>query len=459
MRYTLTLRDVDAKTLQDHLNGSSNEHGAYLFCKLSITGSETRLLVQEVVPVLNEDVLSSSPDHLSIRSQSYARAIKLAKQRAAVFGFVHSHPGGPRRFSSQDDSEEPDLFRLAHARVPQAVHVSLVLSNQTDLVGRVWLPDGSTVPLERIRVIGDRWRYCFAENDDDFDPQVFDRQILAFGPAVQSLLSRLHVGVVGAGGTGSAVCEQLIRLGVGTLTICDPDNLDKTNVNRVYGSSLADHGVNKTQIQHQSADTIGLGTTINPIPQSITFRSVAEQLRACDVVFGCTDDQWGRSILTRFSLYYLVPVIDMGVLIDSDDAHIRSIHGRVTILQAGYACLFCRERISAARVSAESIWATDPARAEELVKEGYLDGLEHRAPAVVSFTTSVAAAAVAELLERLIGYRGDDPRSSELILRFDADMLGRNSRTARAGCFCANKDLFGAGDKKLFLGITWRSDT
>ena len=36
-----------------------------------------------------------------------------------------------------------------------------------------------------------------------------------------------------------------------------------------------------------------------------------------DVVFGCTDDNAGRLVLSRISSYLLTPVIDCGVLLSS----------------------------------------------------------------------------------------------------------------------------------------------
>ena len=74
-----------------------------------------------------------------------------------------------------------------------------------------------------------------------------------------------------------------------------------------------------------------------------------EEFRTCDAIFGCTDDEWGRSLLTRLAIYYAIPVFDMGVKIDSEDGIIRSINGRVTTLLPGTACLYCRGRITAER--------------------------------------------------------------------------------------------------------------
>src|SRR3989442_11612923 len=165
-----------------------------------------------------------------------------------------------------------------------------------------------------------------------FRSPFFERQVLAFGAESQALLQQLHVGVVGVGGTGSAVVEQLARLGVGTLTIFDGDSFDPTNVNRVYGSSPKDVGRAKVEIAKDHIERVGLGTTVHVFADPITSEAVAKQLRVCDVIFGCTDKQAPRAILVNLALRYLIPVLDLGVAINSMNGSIRDIIGRVTIL-------------------------------------------------------------------------------------------------------------------------------
>jgi hypothetical protein len=131
-----------------------------------------------------------------------------------------------------------------------------------------------------------------------------------------------------------------------------------------------------------------------------------EQFRECDLIFGCTDDEWGRSLLSKFAIYYLIPVFDMGVKIDSESGSIHSIQGRVTTLLPSAPCLFCRGRIRADRVREESINATDPQRADELRKEGYAPELEDPAPAIIPFTTAIASSAIIEFIQRLRGFMG-----------------------------------------------------
>jgi molybdopterin/thiamine biosynthesis adenylyltransferase len=185
---------------------------------------------------------------------------------------------------------------------------------------------------------------------------------------------------------------------------------------------------------------------------------VLKGFQGCDVIFSCTDDEWGRSLLSRLSIYYYIPVIDMGVKIDSKDGVVNSIQGRVTTLFPGSACLFCRGRITSAGVRAEMLADVSPDESERLRKEGYAPELGEPAPAVIAFTTAVAAGAVAELLHMLTGFMGTERASTEVIYRFDDCRVGTNSTKSKPDCFCSQRDNWGKGDQPNFLGLTWRKE-
>jgi hypothetical protein len=396
---------------------------------------------------------------MKIASVSFRTAMKRADALGCAFVFVHSHPDGHPDHSGQDDREEAGLFRTAYARIHgDAVHASLVFCGGEVSGARVWLPDGSFHQMERVRIVGRRLRLWFPKAADDPIPEFFDRQVRAFGRDIQPLLGRLRIGVVGAGGTGSAVIEQLTRLGIGSLLIADGEQFEVSNVNRLYGSRVIDHSLPKVKIAERLVADIGLDTEVNLLPRPITFRSVLEEFRTCDAIFGCTDEEWGRSLLTRLAVYYAIPVLDMGVKIDSKDGVIRSIHGRVTTLMPGTACLFCRGRITAEGVGFESLRATNPERAAEQEKEGYIPELGEPAPAVVSFTTTVASSAVTEFLHRLTGFMGVERTSSEILHLIDSTTIRRNTKISRPECFCADQSSWCRGDVRPFLDTTWRSE-
>jgi hypothetical protein len=96
-----------------------------------------------------------------------------------------------------------------------------------------------------------------------------------------------------------------------------------------------------------------------------------------------------------------------------------------------------------------------PDERRRLEDEGYAPALAHTEPAVVSFTTAVAATAVAEMLERFIGY-GPEPRPSEVLLRFHEREVSTNVMESRQRHYChPAADKLGWGSGEPFLEQTW----
>jgi hypothetical protein len=152
---------------------------------------------------------------------------------------------------------------------------------------------------------------------------------------------------------------------------------------------------------------------------------------------------------------YLIPLIDLGVIVDSADSIIRGVFGRVTVVAPGEACLFCRGRISAQTIMQESL--SDSER-QRLHAEGYAPELRINNPAVIPFTTAVAAQAVAELLHRLTGFMGEARDASETLLLIHADRVGVNREPPSKECMCARGSRIARGDGPTnFLGLTWRT--
>ena len=457
MRFTMTFVQEDYERLTAHLFHSRAEEAAYLLCGLSKTGNEARLLVRDVIPVPPGEIDHSSEVHIQIQQPSFLRAIKAGAEGNQCFAFVHSHPRGVPEHSDQDDKTEEPLFRTAYNRIHNdaAIHSSIVLSSPDKPVGRVWLSDGSYVPMERIRVIGNRFRFAMDLGSTELRLNIFSRQVLAFGEELQKLLHHLTIGIVGVGGTGSAVAEQLVRLGVGRLIIADVQALEDSNVTRVYGSRVRDAGTPKVEVFGTHSDDLGLGTIVETVPGNITSLAVMERFRECDLIFGCTDREWGRSILTRFALYYLIPVFDLGVKLDSQDGDVKAVEARITTLMPGAACLFCRQRISGDVIAAEVLQETNRDEYNRLRKQGYVPELQTNAPAVIPFTTAAASFAVNELLHRFSGYMGADRVSTELFLLFDDSKIIKNSTPSASACICADRKNWGRGDREPFMDMTW----
>jgi len=459
MSSTLVLPDLIDASIRQAARNPLETAGVILATHDEAPDGGMRLLARAIFWVDEAAYLQREADRLSIASEGYVPALAIAEQLGAVPIWFHTHPGddGVPRPSVHDegvDREIADLFRL---RSGSPYYGTLIVSPRGEALaftGSLCPENGPPVPIDRIWSIGAHWRLVlsFDGPKGEVSP-IFDRNVRAFGGAVQATLSDLTIGVVGAGGTGSAVAEQLVRLGVRRLLLMDPDTLSASNVTRVYGSTPADVGRSKTEVLREHLTRIAPNLACETETAMVTLEASARRLVRCDLVFGCTDDNGGRLVLSRFASFMLTPVIDVGVLLSSDaSGALCGIDGRITILAPGSACLVCRGRVDLARAAAE---LRTPAERRRLEDEGYAPALDGIEPAVVAFTSAVAAAAVGELLERLIGY-GPVPRPSEILLRLHEREISTNIVLPQPGHYCdraAGK--LGAGGAAPFLEQVW----
>lgn len=421
--------------------------------------SGPRLLLTAVHPVPEDAYLDRRHDGLEIASDGYVPALAEAARTGTIAIWTHTHPGPGANVSpsKHDDRVNDDLRDLFGLRTGTDHYAWLVLGayeGSLTFTGALEKAGDEPVPITRLNAVGARLRRSAAQDATDTElPALFDRNIRALGTEVQKVINDLTFAVVGCGGTGSAVAEQLVRLGARHLILIDPDELSESNLTRVYGSTPDAVGRAKVELLDEHLRRIAPDLSVTPVRGNVNTESVARVLLGADLVFGCTDDNAGRLRLTRLPYYYLTPLIDCGVLLDAD-AHrlIRGVFGRVTVVHPGTACLLCRERVDPRLAAAE---LRDPAEQRELEREHYAPALPGIEPALVPFTTLVAAYAVSELLERLIGY-GEDPVPSELLLRVHDRKVNANGAIPTPGHYC-DPTAPPEHDDDMFLGMNWTS--
>lgn len=420
---------------------------------------DLRLIARRMMWVPDDAYLERSAMHLKIASHGYVHALGEAERLGAIPIWFHTHPSTvghpvPSLADDQVDVEINDLFRL---RANTDLYVTLIASPEgasIKFTGAVHPEGGRAFPINRIWRVGERLQLLHSYRADVAPlSDIFDRSVRAFGPDIQQTLGNLRVGIVGCGGTGSAVAEQLVRLGVRNAVLFDADTLTASNVTRVYGSTPAHIGKLKTDILREHLRAIAPDLDCKKVNKMITLEAAARELVNCDVVFGCTDDNAGRLVLSRFATYYGTPVIDLGVLISNDEeGRLTGIDGRVTTLAPGEACLVCRGRVDLARAGVE---LRTPEERVRLANEGYAPALAGVEPAVVTFTSGIASAAITEFLERLIGF-GPEPRPSEVLLRWHEREISANKAEPRAGHYCdPGREKIGRGDCQPFLEQAW----
>lgn len=413
----------------------------------------TRFISHAVRPIPEEDRVSASPVHITWSTRGLVRELGRATRDELVLGIAHTHPGGQARFSPQDDRNEADLARaVCNRNGPDCPFISLLLAGDGGMAARVWRGNSATT-VERLAVVGRRLRFFGSLGCSDADPEILDRQARLFGPEVNDILRGMRVAIVGCGGTGSPLAMLLLRLGLGRLLLIDKDIVEVTNLNRIHGARRSDIGRPKVEVLAREVKEADLGVQVETLCAWAGAPEARDALKACDVIFGCTDDHDGRALLNRFAYFYGVPFIDVGLRMTPDEGPLPyAITARLSVIAPGGTCLLCRGTVNPRRAAEEHLERTDPEAFRRLKAEAYVEGAGDPAPAVVTFTTEAATMAANELLQALTGYRGNEGMAWGRFRRFETLEDKRVAIPARPGCqVCDDRALWGRGDVDPFL--------
>lgn len=127
--------------------------------------------------------------------------------------------------------------------------------------------------------------------------------------AGQETLTRSHALVVGAGGLGAPVAMYLAAAGVGTLTICDFDQVDLTNLQRQIIHTTEAVGQNKALSAQATIARLNPEIAVHTETDRLSDEAMAVRVRAADVVIDCSDNFATRYLLNRLCFAHKTPLV------------------------------------------------------------------------------------------------------------------------------------------------------
>ncbi len=127
--------------------------------------------------------------------------------------------------------------------------------------------------------------------------------------AGQETLTRSHALVVGAGGLGAPVAMYLAAAGVGTLTICDFDQVDLTNLQRQIIHTTEAVGQNKALSAQATIARLNPEIAVHAETERLSDEAMAVRVRAADVVIDCSDNFATRYLLNRLCFAHKTPLV------------------------------------------------------------------------------------------------------------------------------------------------------
>lgn len=232
----------------------------------------------------------------------------------------------------------------------------------------------------------------------------YDRQVRFFRKEGQDKLSSTKVAIVGVGGLGSHVVQQLAFLGVRDITIIDEDVSDITNLNRLIGSHHNDHLSNlaKVAVTERMVREIDPTIKITKIEKNLISKESFNAVKNANYVFGCVDNDGPRLVLTELCSAYKLPYFDLASEIIPDSK--LSYGGRVCFSNEGQGCLACLDQISSEEVG-EYFMSKESKDDRRKIYGLPVDEQQGSGPSVVTLNGIVASLATMEFMVHVTGIR------------------------------------------------------
>lgn len=322
-----------------------------------------------------------------IQAEYTSRMLHFTETHPFAVGFVHSHPQNFNTGPSPSDYAMEEYY--ANLLIPYTSckpFASLIFAvsatGEMSATGRVfWRHQWSAVDkfiVENKRV--SIYNYEKASNLSKEALSSVERLASQFSTEAADDLAGSTVGIVGASGTGSPCIELLARAGVGKLVIIDPEIFEASNLERIHGSSYADIAKKtpKVIIAGQHVKSINPACEIVLIKGRIPQAEVVDELLTCDIVLGCTDLHSARVALSDLSLRYLVPVIDVGVIMEGKNGNITGQVIQLNRLFPGDPCVYCRSMVDSKIVSQELMPPAEQAKYKKEAVKAQKEGRDSK---------------------------------------------------------------------------------
>ena len=257
------------------------------------------------------------------------------------------------------------------------------------------------------------------------DEERYARHLGLFGAAGQTEIADARVTIVGLGGLGAHVTQQLAYLGVREFLLVDDDVVSTSNLNRLVGAGPGDLGEPKVKVAAAMIEAIAPEASVALAEARFTPEAILPE-RPPTVIFGCLDRDPVRLEITRRSAEGRVPYIDLA----SDVAPGGEFGGRIVFAKDGERCLSCLGELDQ-HALARAEMAPGQREADDRIYGVDRAALGESGPSVVSVNGAVASLAVVEFMVWITGIRA--PRGY-LTYRGDLATVGSRADLPRGYC-------------------------
>jgi hypothetical protein len=345
MKVTLKItRPLLEKLLNDleRPHGFAYERLGYISVKVAQHAYGLNLLATAYHPVADGHYVPDENCGARMGGEAIRHAMERCHQTTTGQLWIHTH--GRRRSTepSRTDRHYGPRVATSLANAGVGIPCGWAVISEYSISGEVILPKGEILELGSMSVVGRPMRLSS-------DPEItlpqnwedrFSRQSF-LGKGSADTFARARIGIIGLGGGGSHINQQLACLGFSRFVHCDDDFVSLSNLNRLVGATLADAKTKqpKTTVAERVVQSLHPKADLDSSPQK--WEDKLDQLKGCDLIFSCVDTFSGRRDIEAFCRRYLIPLIDIGMTVKNHKGHRFEIYGQVQLSMPGASCLYC----------------------------------------------------------------------------------------------------------------------
>lgn len=384
-----------------HLYTRPGEHFAFFLAAWTLSKGRPVFVVKDVI-LIEDDEVEISRTGWSLSINAITRVINAAVYSGCAIIEIHNHGGDLPRFSGTDRAGFREFVPYVLDSLRGRPYGATVWGDST-IYAEYFMPDGGSGAVESVVIYGDRLDQWVSRDDDlaDLAPR-FDRQTPWFTAIGQRKLGRFKVALVGLGGTGSPLLQNLVYLGARDFLVIDPDASDETSMNRLVSATAADIETPKVILGRRLVKSVAPKARVEVIQGQLQSPQALDALKGVDLIFGCVDNDGARVVLNEIALAYHIPFFDLAVGIDATEGHVNSAGGRLAVVVPDGPCLHCMNQID---VEEARYWLSNNEQREFMRRQGYVAGMDIKAPSVVALNAGLAATAASEFAVYVSGVR------------------------------------------------------
>ena len=442
--------------IADHLlrflrEGRRQEMAGFGLYTITRGATRTTALVHTFLPLQPDEFALNG--NVWITAEGFLRGIRAARTAGAGLVFMHNHLSPGWQGMSDDDNHAENRWAPVVLAGTDLPFLGMTFGTDGACSARSWNRVGPKCYqlkwCSTVRVVGPQLRVTY--HPTLRPPPAYQdelrRTISVWGQAAQEDLTRLHVGVIGAGSTGMLIVEALARMGVGRITLIDFDRVEPHNLDRLLGATRKDAKQRRLKVSVGERQFYRASTAVNPVvrvvAKSVTDSEGFGAALDCDMNFLCVDRPWPRHVANFIAYAHLIPLVEGGIIVRTQGGRFRGAEWSARTVGPGRACLRCAGAYDPSMVDLERRGLLDDPHYIQGLDE---DHLLRRNENIFPFSMNLASMQMIQFIALTTGLLHMPDLGDQ---RFYYNLKGSRSQNLCCAADCEFSQLMATGDTQI----------